>query len=844
MIRPGNAVLATVSGVTGPRQLAAVAATGTEIVNRSFRYGLATVAVRPKQLKPVARVPSVTSIREVLQPTLAGVGATARSAVRAAASACSPVKSEADSQLKNALAKTQFGVDGSGATVGILSDSFGLTSSPTTVAQDIASGNLPGPGNPCGRTTAVNVLEEYAPGDGDGAGTDEGRAMAQLVHHAAPGARIKFATAFNGELGFADNIRALANAGSKIIVDDVAYFDEPMFQDGIVAQAIKDVTDDGVIYLTSAGNANVILGGNDVSSLEVGSPTSGMPCPAVVNAYEGQPTACVEYSGSDIGAQYTVSNAKALAVNLQWNQPQNGVTTDYDLFILNGAGDEILGASGSYNPDDGVPFEFAGWENTTGSAANVQVVVAHYDGPDVRLKYVINSSTNALTAAEYATSGGGLVVGPTIFGHAGSRSATTAAAARFDDSANAETFSSRGPVTHYFGPVVDDTPAAALVSADVISKPDIAGTDGDCTTFFYANEVVDPPTCPYRFFGTSAAAPNVGAVAALLSDANPALTGAQLRTLIIDNAAAMAGGAQAVGAGLADAQAAIGAASRVPRANARPVVIAGVAALDVSFNPPTITGSTAIIDYRATCKSAGHTTGIATGSASPLTVAGLDIGSSYACIVEARNSVGFGPPSTTSVPVKPVAELIAPAAPTGVSGRRGNGAVAVSWQAPADNGGPSVTSYRVTAAPGGRACTTDNESAVSCVVTGLVNGTTYTFTVVASNGVGPSLASSPSAAVQPATSPSAPRSVKARYVKAKAKVRWSSPADTGGLAITSYRYRVSKNSGRSWTSWRSTGRSTNAVVKRKRKLAYRIQVRATNPAGAGSVKTLKLRKYR
>lgn len=838
MTRPGNSVLATVGGITGSEQVAAVAGTGTRIVNQSFGYGLATVAVAPSQLLPVARIPGVTAIREVLQPRVAAVGA----AVRASGGVCAPVKSEADSQLKNALAKSQFGVDGTGATVGILSDSFGLTSSPTSVAQDIASGNLPGPGNPCGRTTAVQVLEEYDPDPGSH-GIDEGRAMVQLVHHAAPGAQIKFATAFNGELGFANNIRALADAGAKIIVDDVAYLDEPMYQDGIVAQAINDVTADGVIYLTSAGNDNVILGGNNVASVEVASPASGTACPAVVSISAGQQVDCVEFSGSDVGAQYTVAKNKSISANLQWNQPWNGVTTDYDLYILNQSGNKILASSEYNSPVEGVPFEYADWLNGTAGAAQVQVVIARFSGPNTRLKYVVSASTNALTAAEYSTSGGGLVVGPTIYGHAGSRSATTVAAARFDNDSQAETFSSRGPVTHYFGPVVGSSAATGLGSADVISKPDIAGTDGDCTTFFYANQVVDPPTCPYRFFGTSAAAPNVGAAAALLSDANPALTGAQLRTLVTDNAAAMAGGVNVVGTGLTDTRAAIAAASRVPRGPARPSALADIASAVVSFNPPAVTGSTTIDDYRATCKSAGHTTGTATGTASPLVVPGLDVGRSYTCTVQARNSVGFGPSSAASVPVTPFSVLVVPDDPTGVSGKRGNAAVRVSWQSPVPNGGPAITSYRATATPGGRTCTTGG-SARSCTVTGLANGTNYTFTVIASNSVGPSAPSSASAGVRPATSPSKPRALKARYIKARAKVRWRSPASNGGLPVTSYRYRVSKNNGKSWTSWRSTGKSKTRVVKRKRKLVYRIQVRAMNPAGLGSTKTLKLRKYR
>src|SRR5262249_34001524 len=92
-------------------------------------------------------------------------------------------------------------------------------------------------------------------------GTDEGRAMLQIVHAVAPNASLYFATAdyskahglFNDQ-AFADNILALAAAGCKVICDDITYFDEPFFQTGIIANAIETVEAQGVIYLSSAGN--------------------------------------------------------------------------------------------------------------------------------------------------------------------------------------------------------------------------------------------------------------------------------------------------------------------------------------------------------------------------------------------------------------------------------------------------------------------------------------------------------------------------------------------------------------------------------------------------------------
>lgn len=140
------------------------------------------------------------------------------------------------------------GVDGAGTKVGVLSDSFDTSTSTITAANDVASGDLPGAGNPLGHLTPIQVIEDF-PG-----GTDEGRAMLQIVHDLAPGAALAFATANSGQVGFGNNIRALASAGCDVIVDDVAYFAEPMFSDGIVARAVDDVVAQGKSYFSSAGN--------------------------------------------------------------------------------------------------------------------------------------------------------------------------------------------------------------------------------------------------------------------------------------------------------------------------------------------------------------------------------------------------------------------------------------------------------------------------------------------------------------------------------------------------------------------------------------------------------------
>jgi len=162
------------------------------------------------------------------------------------------------SQIYNAGATKDF--DGTGISIACLSDSYNALTSAPTAAADVLSGDLPGPGNPVNAQPVV-VLEDYSDGE------DEGRAMLQLVHDVAPKARLAFATAYDGEVGFANNIRALAGLpgytysddiqqGFKadVIADDVGYFAEPMFSDGVIAQAIDDVAAAGVSYFSSAAN--------------------------------------------------------------------------------------------------------------------------------------------------------------------------------------------------------------------------------------------------------------------------------------------------------------------------------------------------------------------------------------------------------------------------------------------------------------------------------------------------------------------------------------------------------------------------------------------------------------
>jgi hypothetical protein len=336
---PAANVLKSVEGISS-----------VQVSASDMRYGKGVIEawVPTGSLKNLARQKGVLAVVPSV-PFVTNVGATTSQGV-----------------VQHRVDKLPAGVDGSGITVGVLSDSYNVNGGDITAEDDIASGDLPGAGNPNGNTQAVVVLEEN-----DG-GIDEGRGMMQIIHDLAPKARLGFATADFGQVNFANNIRALAGLEdapnaipgfkANVIVDDILYPDEPMFQDGIVAQAVDEVAGKGVAYFSSAGNRPATEAYDSKPRIVPGAPASWAntnlnfadvdPALYAGGFHDFDP-------GNAVDIAQTINFAPGNRLSFQWNEPFDpipptpsgpplavGVSTvppgGIDFFTFNGTAGQIV----------------------------------------------------------------------------------------------------------------------------------------------------------------------------------------------------------------------------------------------------------------------------------------------------------------------------------------------------------------------------------------------------------------------------------------------------------------------------------------------------------------------
>ncbi len=411
--------------------------------------------------------------------------------------------SQADKAARADIARRLYKVNGKGVKIGLLSDSYDAYGE---AALGVRTGELPGIDNPNGFTKPVVVLKDY----NSPYAIDEGRALAEVVHDIAPGAELYYYTGYIDQVDFAAGIEKLANAGCKVIVDDVAYFEEPFFQDGIVNQAITKVKNKGVTYVTACGNSGSV--GYEKNFKGVSGKYNGAS--VVYHNFSS------DNSRPNIALTFTLPAFFVTNMVLQWDEPfyatnRGGAKSDYDLMLTVTDSTGTTSFIDDANNIGGSPYSFVGLFNSSPQPITINLYVMRKAGsPAARFIKIVDMTGGAVFLPGETTQG---INAGTVVGHSNSNDAISVGSAYYRKTQmfgavkdSVQRYSARGNTKILF--TTDGRPGT-----QERLKPDIVAADGANTSFFGFD--YDGDGYP-NFAGTSAAAPVVGAIAALAIEAS------------------------------------------------------------------------------------------------------------------------------------------------------------------------------------------------------------------------------------------------------------------------------------------------------------------------------------
>lgn len=439
--------------------LAALIQRGMQVIDVTRTSALVTGWLASSQIAQLVTIPNFA----------------AATAVPRATSDAGSVTTEGDAVINGPVFRATTGATGKGVKVGVMSDSADQVG--TGVAGSQATGDLP---------PVVEVLRDSA------GGTDEGRAMMEIVHDIAPGAALAFHTASGGPAVFANGIRALAADGCKVIVDDIRYINSPVYNAGLMGQAVEQVYRQGVVYATAVGNTG-----------SFGWRGNFVPMTARVGNLSGT---FANINGSPL-QRFILPTGQSILLKFNWDNPylEGGsplpnfqVTARIAVHIINPTTGQILATFNNNNLVTDEAYQTIIFNNAAANLTNTFAFAYQLiTGPaPKRITWISWGST--VTTLNVAGEGAPTSVGQKLAEHA-----ITVGAVNYATPNVMETFSARGgnlPI------VADDLTGARFATAQIRQKPNVVAPDGVTTSV----------TGFAPFLGTSAAAPHVAGAAALL----------------------------------------------------------------------------------------------------------------------------------------------------------------------------------------------------------------------------------------------------------------------------------------------------------------------------------------